>query len=247
MPGGNRGTLPTYTDTDRHPRFEVVDTSTGVLIGARRDAEPGSYYWRITHFVAPFYTYIPGSMNPEANIGGHAWVPIDDERTMTWSISWNYKRPITAEEHAVYDSFPGGGIHYGKAGRKPETAQPGGKWIPALCNDNDFGRDWELQKTKLYIGIEQFGTQDSAIQETMGGIYDRTKEHLGGADTAIIQYRRRMINAAHALRNRGETPVGVDAAADYWQRSASVVLPQGVPWVEGAREALTPFAGALRA
>ena len=28
---------------------------------------------------------------PGPNIGGHAWVPIDDTHTMTWSISWNYK------------------------------------------------------------------------------------------------------------------------------------------------------------
>jgi phenylpropionate dioxygenase-like ring-hydroxylating dioxygenase large terminal subunit len=203
MPGGNRGTLPLYTATDKHPHFEVVDTAPGVLIGARRAADAANYYWRITQFLAPFYTYIPGSMDPAANIGGHAWVPMDDEHTMTWSITWNYARPITAEEHAAYESFPGGGIHYGHEGMKPATTQPGGKWVPALCTENDFGRDWELQRTKLYIGIEQFGTQDSAIQETMGAIYDRTKEHLGGADTAIIQYRRRMINAARALQSRG--------------------------------------------
>ena len=224
----------------------MVDTPYGVLIGARRDGAPGEYYWRITHFLAPFYTYIPGAVSLEANIGGHAWVPIDDTHTMTWSISWNYNRPITEQEHATYDSFPGGGIHYGAAGRKPATTEPYGKWIPALAGENDFMHDRELQKTKLYIGIEQFATQDSAIQETMGQIYDRTAEHLGGADTAIIRYRRRMLNTARALRATGETPVGVDAPDSYWGRSVSIMLPDTTPWVEGAADALRPFEGALR-
>src|SRR3712207_8494634 len=44
-----------YKTRDTHPRFEVVDTDYGVLVGARRDAEEDSYYWRITQFLMPFY------------------------------------------------------------------------------------------------------------------------------------------------------------------------------------------------
>ena len=34
------------------------------------------------------------------------------------------------------------------------------------------------------------------MTETMGPIYDRTREHLGTTDSLIIRARRRMINAA---------------------------------------------------
>jgi len=135
-------------------------------------------------------------------------------------------------------SFPGGGIHYGRAGMKPRSTQPGGNWMPALSAVNDFGLDRELQRTKLYIGIEQFGTQDSAIQETMGTIYDRTREHLGSADTGIIRYRRRLMNAAKALREQGAPAPGVDTPEAYWVRSASLVIPRKANWVEASREAL---------
>ena len=39
----------------------------------------------------------------------------------------------------------------------------------------------------------------------MGTIYDRTKEHLGTTDAMVIRTRRRLIDAAHALRERGRS------------------------------------------
>jgi phthalate 4,5-dioxygenase oxygenase subunit len=229
-----------YSGTDRHPRFEVVDTPSGILIGARRNAEEGKYYWRITQCLMPFYTLIPGSLDPAANISGHAWVPMDDERTLTYSMTWNERHPLKPEEIERMQSYPGGGIHYGRAGMKPETTQPGGKFVPALCRENDYGLDYELQATKLFFGIEQFGTQDSAIQETMGTIFDRSQEHLGAADTAVIRFRRRLIDAAKAWRAQQTIPPGVETPAAYAVRSASITLPRDESWLEASREALVP-------
>src|SRR4051794_39897140 len=45
--------LPDYMARDRAPRFFVLPTEYGMLIGARRDAESDSYYWRITQFLMP--------------------------------------------------------------------------------------------------------------------------------------------------------------------------------------------------
>ncbi len=237
-----QGAAVPYSATDRQPRFETVDTPNGVLIGARRNADEGKCYWRVTQFLMPFYTMIPGSLDPAGNIGGHAWVPVDDERTLTYSITWNERHPLTDEEVERMESYPGGGIHYGLAGMKPATTQPYGRFIPALCRENDYGLDLELQRTKLFFGIEQFGTQDSAIQETMGTIFDRSQEHLGASDTAVIRYRRRLIAAAKAYREQGASPPGVDIPEAYAVRSASVILPKETPWVEGTQEALVPYA-----
>ena len=48
-----------YNERDRMPVFEVAPFDGGLLIGARRNAEDGRYYWRITPWIAPFYTLIP--------------------------------------------------------------------------------------------------------------------------------------------------------------------------------------------
>ena len=38
----------------------MLNTDYGLLIGAQRDAEADSYYWRMTQFLMPSYTMIPG-------------------------------------------------------------------------------------------------------------------------------------------------------------------------------------------
>src|SRR5205823_1080931 len=40
-----------YSRRDTHPRFDVLDTDYGVVIAARRDAEPDTYYYRISQFL----------------------------------------------------------------------------------------------------------------------------------------------------------------------------------------------------
>ena len=37
-----------YNLSDAKPHFEVVESPGGLLVGARRNAENGNYYWRIT-------------------------------------------------------------------------------------------------------------------------------------------------------------------------------------------------------
>src|SRR5262249_58323674 len=42
-------------------------------------------YWRIAHFLFPFYTMIPtGVLGTQVLV--RAWVPLDDEHVMFWSI-----------------------------------------------------------------------------------------------------------------------------------------------------------------
>ena len=85
----------------------------------------------------------------------------------------------------------------------------------------------------MFCGIPGLGVQDQAIQESQGDIVDRAREHLGTSDTAIIQVRRRLMSAARALRDRGTPAPGPDPQS-FHVRSASVVLPPGTSWIEGA-------------
>ena len=62
---GSRGTE--YNLRDRMPFFDVVDFDGGLLIGARRNADEGRYYWRITPWIMPWHTIIP----PRTCVGAH--------------------------------------------------------------------------------------------------------------------------------------------------------------------------------
>jgi phthalate 4,5-dioxygenase oxygenase subunit len=214
-----------YLVADTAPKFEVVDTSYGFMIGARRNAEEDSYYWRITQWLFPFYTMIPPSGdNP---IGGHAWVPIDDETCFTFSMSWHPSRALTDAEVEGYRN--GAGIH---------ALKIPGTFRPQRNRTNDYQIDRQLQRSgRSYTGIVGISEQDTAVQESMGRIFDRTNERLGAADSAIIQMRRRLMKAARDLEAGIEPPAL--QPADFKVRSVSVVLPRTTTsWPDAAAEAM---------
>ncbi len=69
-----------------------------------------------------------------------------------------------------------------------------------------------MQKTKTFTGINGINTQDFALQEGMGPITDRSKEHLGTSDKAIVAMRRIMLEAINDVAE-GRPPRGVTPAA----------------------------------
>jgi hypothetical protein len=90
--------------------------------------------------------------------------------------------------------------------------------------DNDYLIDRALQASgRSYTGIHGFGVQDCGIQESMGPIADRTLEHLGVSDTAIVKIRRLLLQT---LKDHvaGKPLPGVDPAS--WRvRSARYKAP----------------------
>jgi phthalate 4,5-dioxygenase len=70
------------------------------------------------------------------------------------------------------------------------------------------------------------------VTETMGPIYDRSQEHLGTSDKAIIRMRRLLIAAAKKVAEGGEPPA-VAPDLDYRSiRSAEKILEAGEDWRE---------------
>ena len=76
----------------------------------------------------------------------------------------------------------------------------------------------------------------------MGPVVDRTKENLVSTDNGIIMARRKLKKAVTALRDKGETPPGVDPAHQR-VRSASVVLDPDDAWIDKTRDVLSVTAG----
>jgi hypothetical protein len=72
-------------------------------------------------------------------------------------------------------------------------------------------------------GIKGVVTQDHAVCETQGKIIDRTKEHLGTSDVAVVAWRRLMLKAARALAEQGEAPPGTQKGIAWPKVSAETV------------------------
>jgi len=214
---------------DRAPRFEVADTDYGALIGARRSWPDGQHYWRVSQFLMPFYT-MPPTDRDERMTQSHIWVPMDDMNVINWMVTWHPDRALTGEERALH--IAGKGAHV--CDYAPATSEAYGDVRTAANRDNDYGMDWEVHRTRMFCGIPGFGVQDQAIQESQGSIVDRTRERLGTSDTAIIHVRRRLMDLAKALHERGQAPAEANPES-FCVRSTSFLLPPGADWVEGAR------------
>jgi nitrite reductase/ring-hydroxylating ferredoxin subunit len=222
-----------YNLKDLRPHFEVVESSGGLYIGARRNAGDGRCYWRITQWVMPSFTLIP----PRADhpIGGHSWVPIDDQNCWAWSTNHHAARPLKRKEREALQA--GKGIH---------VPLIPGTFRPVANKDNDYLMDRQAQKEgRSFSGVEGFAMQDASVQESMGPIQDRTRENLVPTDQGIIMARRRLLSAAKDLE-KGLDPPGIHPRHQR-VRSVSIILPQGVAFSEAAEQALIPEPGSAHA
>lgn len=212
--------LPHMVDTT--PRFFVRPTDYGMMIAARRDAGLESYYWRITQFLMPFYTIIPRTTEDDP-ITGHAWVPIDDENTWTFTMTWHPSRPLNEQdiEHTLGIDVP---------------VRQDGSFRATLDRSSDYGMDRERQRMLNATGIEGIGLQDAAIQESMGLIADRTRENLGSGDAAIVQFRRALLRTAQSLSASHQAPAVAKDPALYRVRSAGITISRDIDFQQGAAD-----------
>jgi nitrite reductase/ring-hydroxylating ferredoxin subunit len=227
------GSFNYYLLKDRTPRYDVIEAAHGTSYGAYRPAEDDTYYWRVAHFLFPFYTMIPSGKLGE-QILVRAWVPIDDDHTMYWGMVISF----------VADS---GGARTGAAPRQqdsgllPNTTDWLGRFRLRQNAANDYEIDRERQSSGLsYTGLANVPLEDQAVTESMGAIYDRSHEHLGTSDAMVIRTRRRLVNAAKALRQEGTIPPGVDNPEVYRIRSGGIILPRSADWQEATRPLREP-------
>jgi hypothetical protein len=176
-----------------------------------------------------------------------AWVPIDDEHTMFWNIalpasmSEGQGGPGTGRRSAPQADGTTSFSTRGTLEFLPDSTDWLGRARITQTKDNDYLIDREEQASgRSYTGIPGIFQQDQAVTESMGAIYDRTHEHLGTSDAMVIRTRRRLINAAKALRDHGIVPAAVDNAQLYRIRSGGVILPRSADWIEATRELQRP-------
>ncbi len=208
----------------RDPEYKVHDTELGTMYGAYRPAEEGSIYWRIAHFVFPFWTLIPNRPFDDYVVA-RAWVPVDDEHTMYVVMKNADSRKKGVER--VSNRF------------LPNTTDWLGRWRLSANRANDFKIDRELQRRSSYTGVVGTNEQDQMISESMGPILDRTSEYLAPSDHMITQTRKRLLVAAKALAANGTKPPGADGGAAYYNvRSGYYVAPASQSFLDSYRDRL---------
>jgi phthalate 4,5-dioxygenase oxygenase subunit len=205
---------------DGRPRMETQDTSYGFRYAAirkpMRDADKNKYI-RVSLFAAPFYGFFP---TPEGFGAMQAFVPVDDETTHFYFAQYSLSGPVDKENYA-YRSGARMGIDLDEDFRKIRTVE------------NNFLQDRELMKSgKSFSGIFGVNVQDMAVQESMGRIFDRTREHLGVSDVAVIRFRRIMLDAARKFAEMGATPPSLQGGVPYGQlRAQERIIPIQDSWL----------------
>jgi phthalate 4,5-dioxygenase len=220
---------------DTAPRLEVYRTDYGYTYAGIRNLGDQSYV-RAYHYVLPAQqmrgrvTSRKGKhVDDHPTINGHIWVPIDD--TTCWVYNWMYSYtpdiPLT-EEYAVALET--------QYGRGPDDLIPGTYRLKRNL-DNDYLIDRQVQKTRTFTGITGVNTQDMALQEGMGPIVDRSKEHLGTSDRAIIVMRQLLMEAMRDLED-GKPIRGTDPATYSRVRAVDLVIPPAPDWREALKHEL---------
>jgi phthalate 4,5-dioxygenase oxygenase subunit len=204
---------------DGRPKIEVETTPYGFRYATiRKPAEQpdAMQHVRVTQFIAPIYTLVP----PPANlIMMQIFVPIDDESTMFFYVKARTDGPMTDDERRLHE----------------ERSQ----MRPGLDMDANFRKfrtrdnDW-LQgdgDEPFAMRVPGVAMQDMVVQESMGTVFDRSLEHLGSSDAAVIRFRRLMLESLQRFTENGDAPLGLREPIAYAAvRGEDQLLPLGAPW-----------------
>ncbi|WP_298727665.1 aromatic ring-hydroxylating dioxygenase subunit alpha [uncultured Ferrovibrio sp.] len=214
------------------PQIEIERTDYGMRLFALRQISERSTHVRVTNLLFPQAFVIP--LSAEMTIT--QWhVPVDDVNCYWYAIFTSFGAPVDKAQM--------------RAQRLELYTLP--DYMPRLNKSNNYGFDPLQQKTQTYTGMGfDINVHDQWAVESQGPIQDRTREHLGSTDKAIINYRSMLMKAidqvekgeerplmvlseAEARRIRGPITVDGIAATTDWQaywRDVDARKRQNAPW-----------------
>ena len=205
---------------DGAPTLDAEETAYGMRAISIRNLESDKSYVRISPFILPAFAIVPGPATAkfeEADSRAFRfWIPIDDSRTWFYILTMRDTPFSSAEKQAARS------------------------WVDPnyrrLRNaENQYLQDREHQKTVSYTGIKAVipAEQDGCATESMGVIYDRSKEHLGYSDKTIIALRRLLLKVIKDVQEGKEPPhiIRNPAANDFSRlRARKGIVPSGESW-----------------
>ena len=187
--GGERWPMSRILREFDQPHISVENTALGLRLTALRSMNAQHTHVRITHAIFPHTFVIPLS---ETMTITQIHLPVDDTHTYWYSIFTSFAAPV--EKNAM------------RAQRLQAIDLP--DYVPKAGRHNQWGFDPEEQTHRTYLGMGEndINVHDQWACESMGPIQDRTREHLGTSDKAIMNHRRMLLRAIDEVQAGGIAP-----------------------------------------
>ncbi len=213
--------------SNRAPEYKIEETQYGYIYAAYRPADGEQLYWRVGHFLMPFWTSPPIN-HLSTNVLQRAFVPMDDTHTLFVSM---YKKGAYPQARLrAQEGITGASQNYPYL---PNTTDWFGRWRLRDNSSNDYEIDREVQRTKSFTGIEGVQLQDQAVQESMGGIVDRSGENLAPSDIMVTRVRRLLLDSARAWKEEGRLPYSAAHAEVYGGvRGGQMLAHRDADWLQ---------------
>ena len=210
----NERNQPLYK-SDTAPFYETEDTDFGVRLIATRNFD-NQHYIRFSAFIMPVYGCVPAG-RPTNELEGyeiHTYVPADDTHCWRYDIGFRRDRAVLDDE-----------VHRRK--------QINPDYTRIRSARNNYLQDRQIQKKINFTGIEDFLNHDACATESMGAIFDRSREHLGVSDKAVIAVRRFLLTSVKEFNTGKEPPHILRDASRNWFPHIDCfahMLGRDVPW-----------------
>lgn len=150
-------------------------------------------YVRVSSFLMPYGCAVPvGPTTGDGRVDGfeiHFYVPASDDQH-SWRFDFGFRRSSAVPPELV--------------GRRQVIDGSTYRRIPNASNH--YLQDRERQRTVNFTGIADFLSHDSMATESMGALFDRSREHLGASDKGVIAVRRFMLEAVKTFQQGKEPP-----------------------------------------
>ena len=224
------------------PDIRVEAQPYGMRLTALRPMTEAITHVRVTNAIFPHTFVIPLS---ETMTITQMHVPVDDTNTYWYAIFTSFAGPV--DKAAMREQ------------RLKHITLP--DYIPKSGRHNQWGFNPDEQMTRTYLGMgeDDINVHDQWACESMGPIQDRTREHLGTSDRAIMAHRRLLMQAIDDVE-AGRLPLGMAQAevaaqrigpdtvdgiapAEGWQdwwRKAVDAKREGAPWHAALDSTHTP-------
>lgn len=216
--GDSQDFLNERPSADTRPKLQAERTPYGMrYVAIRRpihDPETTQYI-RVSAWASPFYVQIPPN---DRYSPAQVFVPIDEHNTFLYFIEASERYPVDQDNWRRRNgSLVGPDLDENY--RKRRTIE------------NNYLQDrGAMADGRSFTGIHGLMNQDMAMQETMGPIVDRSLEHLGTSDVAIIKYRRVLLDSLREF-HAGSAPIGLTPDVDPAEiLSVESLIPLDQPW-----------------
>ena len=196
------------------PEIQVDPQPFGMRLTALRRMSDALTHVRVTNAIFPHTFVIPLS---ETMTITQMHVPVDDTHTYWVAIFTSFAGPVDKdlmrEQRLRHIQLP--------------------DYIPKSGRHNHWGFSPEEQISRTYLGMgeDDINVHDQWACESMGAIQDRTREHLGTSDKAIMANRRMLLQAIDEVQ-AGRLPLGMAQPAVAAQRTGPDTV-DGIAPTEG--------------